>query len=193
MSPDKPTPRAPKPAPRPRARAKPAAAAAKPEAALDLAAEVLATLALSQRMNRLLLENIAEAAWEASPPGGKGRSIAAIAAHMHNVRHMWLVVSAKGTTIPPKLDRATVTRKQALDALDKSYDALVALIGGSLRDGTRIKNFPAGAVRFTGYLVAHDAHHRGQISSLARMSGHPISQSTMFALWEWGKRGEVPR
>jgi hypothetical protein len=36
------------------------------------------------------------AAWNAEPPGGKGRTIAAIAAHMHNVRHMWLVAAAKG-------------------------------------------------------------------------------------------------
>jgi uncharacterized damage-inducible protein DinB len=140
-------------------------------------------------MNRLLIESLDAAAWDAPPPGGKGRTIAAIAAHMHNVRHMWLVVSAKGSSIPPKLDRAAVTPEQAIDALEQSHDALARLIATSLRDGSRIKNFPAGAVRFAGYHLAHEAHHRGQISSLARMSGHPIPQSTMFALWEWGKRG----
>lgn len=84
---------------------------------------------------------------------------------------------------------AEVTRRQALDALESSAAAVIAVVEQSLASGGKVKGFPAGAVRFAGYLLAHEAHHRGQISSLARMSGHPISQKTMFALWEWGKRG----
>ena len=45
-------------------------------------------------------------AWRAEPPGGKGRTIAEIFAHIHNVRHMWLVVAAKELPIPEKLNRA---------------------------------------------------------------------------------------
>ena len=41
---------------------------------------------------------------------------------------------------------------------------------------------------FLGYLLAHDAHHRGQITMLARQVGHPLSQSAMYGLWEWGTR-----
>lgn len=95
----------------PRSRAKPVRPA--PDSAPDLATEAIATLALSQRMNRLLLESLDEAAWDAAPPGGKGRTIQAIAAHVHNVRHMWLVACAPGSKIPPKLDRGAVTRRDA--------------------------------------------------------------------------------
>ena len=170
---------------RPPARARKVAAAAPP----DLAAEVLATFALSQRMNRLLIESLDDAAWNAEPPGGKGRTIAAIVAHVHNVRHMWLVACAPGARVPAKLDRHRVTRRQALAALDASHEALAAVIGDALASGARLRNFPAGAVRFAGYHLAHEAHHRGQIASLARLCGHPIPQATTFALWEWGKRG----
>jgi uncharacterized damage-inducible protein DinB len=41
---------------------------------------------------------------------------------------------------------------------------------------------------FVGYLIAHDAHHRGQITMLARQSGHAIPQKAMFGMWEWGVR-----
>src|SRR5579863_4789756 len=41
---------------------------------------------------------------------------------------------------------------------------------------------------FLAYLVAHDAHHRGQITRPARQVAHPIPQSVMFGMWEWGTR-----
>jgi uncharacterized damage-inducible protein DinB len=70
---------------------------------------LLQSYAVNERINHYLLENLDAAAWTADPPGGKGRTIAAIAMHMHNVRHMWLVAAAKGKPLPDKLDRATVT------------------------------------------------------------------------------------
>src|SRR5579862_8490810 len=89
---------------------------------LDLKRALLESYAVNERINQYLLENLDDAAWTADPPGGKGRTIAAIAAHMHNVRHMWLVAATKGKPLPDKLDRATVTKKQALQALAKSAD-----------------------------------------------------------------------
>lgn len=44
---------------------------------------------------------------------GKGRTIAAIVAHMHNVRVMWLK-AVKAAEIPGQLDRSTVTPAQAM-------------------------------------------------------------------------------
>jgi len=41
-------------------------------------------------------------------------------------------------------------------------------------------------VTFVGYLLAHDAHHRGQISMLARQVGHPVPPKVGFGLWELG-------
>jgi uncharacterized damage-inducible protein DinB len=41
---------------------------------------------------------------------------------------------------------------------------------------------------FLGYLIAHDAHHRGQITMLARQLGHPLPQKAMFGMWEWNSR-----
>jgi len=80
----------------------------------------LESYAVNERINQYLLENLDDAAWNADAPGGKGRTIAAIAAHMHNVRHMWLVAAAKDKPLPDKLDRATVTKKEAMRALAES-------------------------------------------------------------------------
>jgi DinB family len=49
----------------------------------------------NDRINQYVLESLPAESWRASPPEGKGRTIAAIVAHIHNVRVMWLK-AAKG-------------------------------------------------------------------------------------------------
>lgn len=144
----------------------------------------------NERINQYMLENLPEDAWNAEPPGGKGRTIAAIATHMHNVRVMWLKASAKGSEIPEQLDRATVTPKQASKALAQSHDALAAVLKAALDTDGRVKGFKPDVAGFVGYLIAHDAHHRGQIAMLARQCGHALSQKAMFGMWEWGSRSK---
>jgi uncharacterized damage-inducible protein DinB len=53
----------------------------------------------------------------------------------------------------------------------------------------QVKGFKPDAVSFVAYLIAHDAHHRGQITSLARRLGHPVPKSVGFGMWEWNSRG----
>ena len=155
-------------------------------AALDKA--IVDAFAVNERINQFMLEHLDERAWRAEPPGGKGRTIAAIVAHIHNVRHMWLAVSAKGSKIPDKLDRSTVTLAQARRALARSGEAMRRLFDSSLSSGGRVKDFPPGVVAFFTYSISHDAHHRGQICQLARQTGHPLANEATFGMWDWPKR-----
>ena len=141
----------------------------------------------NDRIIRYLIENLPADAWRAKPPDGKGRTIAAIVAHMHNVRVMWLKAT-KSENIPEQLERATVTPAQALRGLEASREALGEIISRALESDGRIRNFRPDVAGFVGYLIAHDAHHRGQIAMLARQLGHPLPQKAMFGMWEWGSR-----
>ena len=142
----------------------------------------------NNRINQYLIDNLPPAAWTAKPPDGKGRTIAAIVAHMHNVRVMWLK-AAKADEIPEQLDRSTVTLAQAVGALDASLNALSIVMSRAFETDGRIKGFRPDVAGFLGYLISHDAHHRGQIAMLARQLGHPLPQKAMFGMWEWGSRG----
>jgi len=159
-------------------------------APFSLSQALLTSFDTNDRINQYLLENLPAEAWRAEPPEGKGRSIAAIVAHMHNVRVMWLKATAKGSKIPDQLDRNNVTVAQAAKGLEQSRASLSAVLKSSLEGDGRVKGFRPDVGGFFGYLIAHDAHHRGQICMLARQAGHPLPQKAMFGMWEWGTRGK---
>lgn len=149
---------------------------------------LLNAFAINDRINQYMIDNLPREAWRAEPPEGKGREVAAIVAHMHNVRVMWLKAAAKGSQIPDQLDRHTTTPVQAKKALAQSHDALSAVLEDALASDGRVKGFKPDVAAFFGYLIAHDAHHRGQIAMLARQVGHALPQKAMFGMWEWGTR-----
>ena len=155
---------------------------------LDLKASLRSALATSERITQYLLEGLPEAVWQARAPAGEGRTIAAIVAHVHNVRLMWLKVAAKGSKLPVQLDRGAVTPARARKALAQSFAAVDRLVTGALEGDGRIKNFPPDVVAFAGYLIAHESHHRGQICLLVRQLGHRLSSAVIFGMWEWNKR-----
>jgi uncharacterized damage-inducible protein DinB len=161
--------------------------AKKPPASFDVAGALIGAYATNNRINVYLVRNVPDEAWNTKPPGGKGRDISSIVAHMHNVRLMWLKASG-AADIPAKLEPAAVTKDDAIQALDASWRALEDTLRASLSGGGTIRGFKPDVASFFGYLIAHDAHHRGQIAMMARQLGHPVSQSAMFGMWEWGTR-----
>jgi len=158
-----------------------------PASPFDLKGALVSALATNSRITQYLIENVSPEAWAAKTPDGKGRTIAAIAAHIHNVRLMWL--KAAGAQIPAKLEESATVR-ETLNALGESHEALARLLGTALESGGQVKGFKPDAASFFAYLVAHDAHHRGQIASLARRLGHPIPASVGFGMWEWSSRAK---
>jgi uncharacterized damage-inducible protein DinB len=153
----------------------------------DLKASLISSFATNNRIDEYLIENVPAEAWFAKPPEGKGRTIAAIAAHIHNVRLMWLK-AAGVAKLPAKLEE-TASKEDMLRALRASHDALAGVLSSGLESG-QVKSLKPDAASFYAYLIAHDAHHRGQITSLARRLGHAIPQSVGFGMWEWGSRGK---
>ncbi len=162
--------------------------AARSKPPIDLAQALLECWDTNERLNQYLLEHLDPAAWRADPPLGQGRTIAAIVAHVHNVRHLWLAVSAKGHPAPDKLERTKVTQAQAALALAASARALRGLLERALADGGHVKDFKPDVVGFLGYALAHEAHHRGQVCLLARALGYPLEKEVQFGMWDWKKR-----
>jgi uncharacterized damage-inducible protein DinB len=151
--------------------------------------------AANDRINQLLIEHLEPAAWRAKPPG-KTRTIAAIFTHMHNVRTKWVRLTAPHLKVPRQLDRAHCTPQQARDGLAVSAarcaEMLAEALGGNggrastfLRDGWA-RRWPAGPEMLC-YMLAHEAHHRGQVCLLARQLGFPLPGEVTTGMWNWEK------
>jgi uncharacterized damage-inducible protein DinB len=151
--------------------------------------------AANERMNQMLIEHLAPGAWRAKPPG-KGRTIAAIFTHMHNVRTKWVRLTAPHLKVPRQLDRAHCTPRQARAGLAESAarcgELLAEALGGGggrvgkfLRDGWA-RPWPVG-VEMLCYMLAHEAHHRGQVCMLAHQLGFKLPNKVASGLWNWEK------
>jgi uncharacterized damage-inducible protein DinB len=164
----------------------------------DLCQVLVESYAVNERMNQIVLEHLDPAAWRAKLPGGKGRTIAAIFAHIHNVRRKWLRLSAPHLKLPAALAHSSCTQKQVRVALAESgarcsemlAEALAGPHSGSqrrvetfVRDGWA-RPWPAGAA-MVAYMVSHDAHHRGQVGMLAHQLGFPLPTKATSEMWAW--------
>jgi uncharacterized damage-inducible protein DinB len=152
--------------------------------------------AVNERMNQTVLEHLDPAAWRAQLPGSRGRTIAAIFSHLHNIRRKWLRLSAQHLKLPASLDRSSCTQKQARAALAESAACCSEMLAEALSESQeRIETFrrdgwakpwPAGA-SMVAYMITHEAHHRGQVCMLAHQLGFPLTTGTTSAMWDWEK------
>jgi uncharacterized damage-inducible protein DinB len=156
------------------------------EVSLSPAEAVLRSFEIHNRIHLYLLDALPPEVWLAPRPGGKGRTIAALVSHIHGVRGMWLK-AAGVKTLPAPLEK-TATIAEAKLALQASDEAVRNWLGPILSGSAKISGFKPDAWAFVSYLIAHEAHHRGQILLLAKQLGHPVDQKTSFGLWEWGVR-----
>ena len=150
--------------------------------------------AANDRMNQILIEHLDPAAWRAKPPG-KARTISAVFTHMHNVRAKWIRLTAPHLKVPQQLSRAHCTPQQARAGLAESAARCTEMLAESLGGGGRVEKFrrdawarpwPVG-VEMLCYMLAHEAHHRGQVCMLAHQLGFPLPIEIGNGIWNWEK------
>lgn len=164
----------------------------------NLTQEMAQIFLLNDRMNQLVLQHLDARAWRAKLPGVKGRTIADIFTHVHNVRCKWLRLSAPHIKIPVRMDRRHCTQKQAAAALAESAQRCAEMLEEFLSPQIRTQEFlrdgwarpwRPGAVMLA-YMIAHDAHHRGQVCMLAHQLGFPLPVAAGAGMWGWEKLGK---
>jgi uncharacterized damage-inducible protein DinB len=170
-----------------------------PKVHTQLGRAAIRIFATNDRMNQLLIAHLDPAVWKAKPPAnppGNVRTIAAIFTHMHNVRTKWIRLTAPHLKVPPQLNRAHCTPQQARAALAESAARCAEMLAEALGDGGgRIETFrrdgwaqpwPPGPEMLC-YMLAHEAHHRGQVCMLAHQLGFPLPHAVGDGIWNWEK------
>jgi len=152
---------------------------------LDVEHELLEVFKQNGLVNEYLINVVPPALWRMNPPVGRGRSIAAIVAHMQSVRRTFARMGGARPG-PPSLDRKSSTPQQAQRALHQSTEDLARLFDTAFAARqARVKGMPRRAVNMLAYLIQHDAHHRGQICLLARDLGHEFKSEDTMRIWGW--------
>jgi uncharacterized damage-inducible protein DinB len=153
---------------------------------LDVEAELLEAFQHSALATEYLVGVVPQRLWQMPPPGGRGRTIAAIVAHIQSVRRTFSKMGGASSGALPSLDRKTVTVAQARQALRRSTEQLCAQFESARQARqARVKGMPRRWVDMLLYLVQHDAHHRGQICALVRGLGHEFDRDDTMRLWGW--------
>ncbi len=166
----------------------------RPQVHTQLGRVAVQMFAANDRINQVLIEHLDPAAWRAKAPG-KARSIAAIFTHVHNMRCKWVRLTAPHLTVPRQLKRAECTPQQARAGLAASGARCAEMLGEALEGGGRVERFlrdgwarpwPVG-VEMLCYMLAHEAHHRGQVCMLAHQMGFALPIAVTSGIWNWEK------
>ena len=171
---------------------------ARAQAAADrcqaLSQALVESYAVNEQMNQVVLEHLDPAAWRANLDGRRGRTIAAIFSHVHNMRRKWLRLSAPHLKLPAPLDRSRCSQKQMKAALAESAGRCCEMLAEALTEPERrvetfrrdgwARPWPAGAA-MVAYMISHDAHHRGQVCMLAHQLGFPLPVRCTSGIWVW--------
>jgi len=143
---------------------------------------------MNNEANLFLLGEIRDA-WLADRYAPRTRTVGGQFAHMHGVRLRWLHHSAPESAggLEPFARGVEPGRSELRKALQAS-DKVVADYLAACDAAGKVKSWQGPPATFLGYLVAHEAHHRGLVMVALRAGGRKVDQKVIYGLWDWGKK-----
>jgi len=143
---------------------------------------------MSNEVNLYLLDQLPDDYLE-DRYGPRTRTVGAQFAHMHNVRLRWLKHAVpkhigKLQSFPRGAQPGKAKLKQALEASEGPVSKFLE----QSEAAEKVPGWNGSPATFLGYLIAHEAHHRGLAMVAMRISGHKLPSEVVYGLWQWGKQ-----
>ena len=166
---------------------------------LDLRSSILGAWRTNCRVTEYLVEHLSADLLDSDIPGiAPRRPVRTIVGHLHNVRARWIKTLGvpHGIPAPALVDLRRVNRRQLISALKKSGKGIEAILALGLDSGGTVpptpvytwRNLPLDVGHVLMYFSSHEAHHRGQIVTIARQLGKRLPSSVANGVWQWSQR-----
>ncbi len=162
------------------------AGAGAPIAREEIVRQVLATWRRHNDILLYLLDKIPSRGLAAVPTGSRGRDVARQFSHIDRVRRGWVHVHLTGRRPQlPRVDRGPPpTRARLRATLRDSGRQVETVLRRGLAGEIAPRMFGRQLVRWLGYLLAHESHHRGQIVLALKQAGMRLPDSiAVQGLW----------
>lgn len=117
----------------------------------------------------------------------RGRNVARIFSHMHEVRCSRLERAGEAGELLRFTGLEVPDRKRLREALANSGAKVAAVIRAACEEGAPIKGWKRSPASLLAYWMVHEAHHRGQIAQALKQSGVRPPDEISWGTWgHWG-------
>lgn len=156
---------------------------------VSLSEQIQETIRVNEQVNTMLIDSIKDSDQQHTLSKRGGRTVLNQLCHLHNVRLMWLENMNKEAmkTLKPFKKEEEPSKKELKAALEASAKLLSEELCKAAETGKAPKGFKKGVIPFLSYIIAHEAHHRGNILLTLKQCGVKTDAALQYGIWDWNK------